>query len=167
MRFDVRSWRRTAGWTLLLALLTVSPVLAHSLGAECRLRGGRVEVEAYYDDDTPAGGATVRVLDADKREVATGRTDAQGRWTFAVPPPGAYTVIVDAGAGHRTTRKLTIPGGAAAAGPVSDGPPRAEFTRFPWAGLGVGVGVIAGLAALGYALARRKTPRGQDEGAMP
>lgn len=155
MRPGVRGWWEKAGLTALLILTAAGPARAHALGAECRLRGGRVEVEAYYDDDTPAGGATVRVLDEHKEEVASGRTDAQGRWTFPAPPPGQYAVVVDAGAGHRTTRTLTIPGGAAA-GTVSDGPPRAEFTRFPWGGLGIGLGLIAGAVLLLRALARRK-----------
>lgn len=169
MRACVRPWSKRAGLTALLALMAASPVWAHGLGAECRLRGGQVEVTAYYDDDTPAAGARVRLLDERKQEVVAGRTDAQGRWALPAPAAGKYEVVVDAGAGHRTTRTLTVPAGAAAstdaersdpdAPVISDGPTRAESTRFPWGNLGLGLGLIAGGALVVYALARRKIPR--------
>ncbi len=144
---------RVMGLALLLVPLTARPAPAHALGAECKVRGDKVEVEAYYDDDTPARDAKVRVFDADNAEVAAGRTDVLGRWSFPLPRPGKYEVVVDAGAGHRCTQKITVRAdpSAAAAPVVSDGPPREEFTRFPWLNLVLGIGLIGlvGLAVFG------------------
>jgi hypothetical protein len=164
---------RPLGWlcTLMVLLLGAYRAEAHGLGAECKLHGKRVELEAYFDDDTPARGATVRVEDVGRKAVAEGRTDAKGLWSFPRPQPGRYVVHVDAGAGHRTEVKVTIPEGEerpgdepaesgtappepAAPVTVSEGPGREEFTRFPWLKLGIGVAVIGGVAAA-FLISRR------------
>jgi hypothetical protein len=78
--------KRTAA--LLLWLLFAGSASAHALGVEARLKDGRVVVEAFYDDDTPARDARVVVRDEDRTAVAEGRTDGDGRWSFATPPAG-------------------------------------------------------------------------------
>src|SRR5262249_14147848 len=91
------------------ALLIARPASAHALGAECSIRQSQVEVEAYSSDDTPARAAWVRVLDNRQNQVAEGRTDDRGRWSFPVPLAGNYQVIVDAGTGHRTQIQIRVP----------------------------------------------------------
>jgi hypothetical protein len=161
---------------VLAGLLVSLRADAHALGAECKVIGDRVALEAYYDDDTPARDATVRVEDADKNVVATGHTDREGRWSFARPQPGKYVVVVDAGAGHRTRITLAIPAGQAnaeaapstSAGdecprcaepstPNSEAPvqvsaeaSREAFTAFPWLKLGVGLAVLAGIGVTAW-----------------
>src|SRR4051812_30615600 len=92
-----------------VVLGTAAPGFAHKLGAEAKLVGNRIEVEAYFDDNTPAAGARVIALDAAERTVADGRTDERGRWQFPKPDSGLYRLVVDAGAGHRAEVPLTIP----------------------------------------------------------
>jgi hypothetical protein len=143
---------------LFALLASDSPARAHGLGVQCKLRGGKVEVEAYFDDDTMARDARVQVRNMDGELVAKGRTDDKGRWYFPVPAPGKYNVIVDAGDGHRAREKITIPGTAThsavtqdpaeASVPLSEGPSREEFTRFPWLRALLGTGIIGG-ASLG------------------
>lgn len=153
---------------LLAALVIAGPADAHKLGAECRLHDGRVELEAYYDDDTPARDAHISVLDAEQQLVAEGRTDAKGCWSFAAPQPGSYVVTVDGGAGHRTHVNITLPSTSASTAPqqesacgnesasvtVSEGPHRAAFTGTPWMNLAVGVAILGGVGG-GFWLARR------------
>lgn len=164
----VRRKLLTAGPAVLLTLLTATEAHAHALSAECRLHGNQIEVQAYFDDDTPVRNAQVSVYGPARKEVARGRTDSQGRCTLPAPPPGTYEVIVDAGAGHRATLKITVPPrdsssedalldpSPEAAPLISDGPTREEFTRFPWGNVVLGLGVIAlgGLVLLG--LVRRR-----------
>ncbi len=160
-----------------LALLTGAtgdrPVSAHALGAECKLHGERVELEAYYDDDTPARDACIQVFDTDKRLRAEGRTDAQGRWSFSAPQPGRYQVLIDAGAGHITQLNLsiptrTMPSEAAAEMPLGDGPSRQDFTRFPWLKVGLGLAIIGAAVVMtqGVRFGLRKLARRPKEELM-
>jgi hypothetical protein len=167
---------------VLLVLTIHSRARAHALGAECKLNGKQVEVEAYYDDDTAARDAKVRVEDAAKRSVAEGVTDKAGRWSFPRPQTGRYLVVVDAGAGHRTQVRITVPPTGAAsvsasvtspddcsccdaspsssdAATISEGPPRDEFTRFPWLKLGIGLAVIGVLGVAFFVSWRMRTVR--------
>src|SRR5262249_9986424 len=120
---------------LLLALIAL-PALplaadAHNIGLECKLKGSRVHVEAFYDDDTPGAHAKMVVVDGEEKIVARGKTDANGEWSFPAPQPGQYEVRVDAGAGHRASKKITVPAENFVAEPaeeptISEGPGRAE-----------------------------------------
>ena len=142
---------------------------AHKLGADCKVNGNRVELEAYYPDDIPARDAQVRVEDSNHQLLAEGRTDTEGRWSFARPGAGTYRVIVDAGAGHRKEVKITLtanadtPSGTARSNAepetASDGPGRAAFTAYPWLRLGIGVAILAALGG-GFWIARRNTSSG-------
>jgi hypothetical protein len=125
-----------------LLLLTCQGARAHDLGATARLERGRVFVEAYFDDNTTPRNAHIAVTTSDGTVVTEGRSDENGRWSFAAPPPGEYQLTIDAGAGHKTTISLTIPGEGT--GPITHGPPRSEFTRTRWLGLGIGILLIAG-----------------------
>src|SRR5207237_711681 len=149
-----------AAVALVLVAGFAGPAAAHAIDAEAKLKDGTVTVEAFYDDNTPAENATVTITDPGGKVVAEGKTDARGVWAFPAPPPGKYNMVVDAGAGHRKTKELTIPAGKppattpaqstpAAAPPadrpgeeltVSDGPTRSEFTgpmRLVWAAAGL------------------------------
>jgi nickel transport protein len=137
------------GLLIFFALLGIaSPLRAHDLGVDCSIRKGKVVVEAFYDDDSPAVSAKVKVLNVQQAVVAEGMTDTKGLWTFPIPPPGKYQVIVDAGAGHRSAIRITVPAnerGSSGAGQslsISDRPPRADATRFPWVRIVIGVCAI-------------------------
>ena len=100
--------------SLLLLLVAALPVLAHQVGADCTVKDGRVEVEAYYSDDTPVRNARVSVRDAADKVVAEGRTDEKGRFRCRLLPSGLYRVTIDAGPGHTATVRLTVPAGKGA-----------------------------------------------------
>jgi hypothetical protein len=134
---------------------------AHDLGAQAKLHAGQVTLEAYYDDDTAASEAKVRVTDRSGNAVQTGTTNDKGLWIFPAPPPGKYRVVVDAGGGHRASIELIIPEGTSTGAgepatippaepkqTISSGPPREQFTQFPWLRLLMGLSVVAGLAWL-------------------
>lgn len=145
---------------MLLLLGCVGTTLAHDIGAQAKLHDGKVTLEAYYDDDTAASEAKVRVMDSSGSVVLTGTTNDKGIWIFPAPPAGKYRVVVDAGGGHRASTDLTIPEGSSTAPvgqptvpasepkqTISSGPSREQFTQFPWLRLGMGLVVVAGLAA--------------------
>jgi len=127
----------------LATLALVRSVSAHALGAECKVRADRIEVEAFFSDDTPAPGAAVAVADSANRVISEGKTDDYGKWSFALPAAGRYEITIDAGDGHRVTRALVVPAAGSAA---TDGPSREEFTRTPWAMVALGLAAIAVVA---------------------
>lgn len=132
---------------LALAMVPAS-ARAHAVGLEWRFRGDQVVIDVFYDDDSPAVRAKVRVLDGDK-EIETGLTDEKGGWSFARPAPGRYTIDVDAGAGHTVRETIAVPQIGADTETTQkgdDGRRRDNFTRFPWVGLLLGLLIIAGLA---------------------
>lgn len=132
---------RLFGRAAVLMLVVAGPVRAHNLGAECKIRGDRLELEAYFDDDTPARNARVMLKDSSDHPIAEGKTDHEGRCSFPAPTAGKYEVIVDAGDGHRHQQWITVPaGGVSIAG---DSPPREEFTRTPWLKIAMGLAFIA------------------------
>jgi hypothetical protein len=148
-----------------MAMLSPSLAWAHALGAECRLKNGKVNVSAFFDDDTPAVNAHVEIQDSQQTILAAGNTDARGQWSLAAPPAGRYSVIVDAGMGHRTQIAITVPGAEAAAQHFTreaqereqtiSASTRREFTRFPYLKVGLGLGSIF-LFSVAFLVARKK-----------
>src|SRR5438128_521802 len=143
----------------LLALLAFGVIAAearaHGLGVGWKVREGRIHVAAFFDDDTAPRYALVLVRNAVGDTIANGKTDTEGEWSFPTPKAGEYEVIVDAGGGHRTARKLIVRATGAeerqleftepshehqTAEPgvvVEGGDQRSEFTQFPWLRLAI------------------------------
>ena len=138
--------------TALLALVLLpAAVRAHNLDMDCRQVNQRLEIEAFFSDDTPTREALVKLFDDKNEIVATAKTDAKGKCSLPAFTPGKYEVLVDAGAGHRKRRPVTIVGtlpprpenDAASTSLPAGGVRRAEFTGFPWERAALGCGVIA------------------------
>ncbi|MSU77815.1 MAG: carboxypeptidase regulatory-like domain-containing protein [Gemmataceae bacterium] len=162
---------------LALAFLSVfaAPALAHRVFIAFAARENHIEIEAFYEDDTPAYTAKVKVVDDDGTTVAEGMTDAKGLWTFPAPKPGTYVVHLDAGAGHRLKKKLTVP----LMETKSDVPPSAnevptpsenssvetrdEQTRTPWARIGLGLAFIGGASGTLLLVSRMRQSRRTPE----
>lgn len=164
---------------IVVATLPFCPVTsahAHALGAECKLRGDHLEIEAFYSDDTPARHARVRILQADDAPpVFEGRTDEDGCWKCDKPKPGTYQVIVEAGLGHRAKLKVVVPdrqgetwaaqdelpldetkAGTEHAVKISEGLTRQEFTELSWLKIAIGVVAIAGFSFALWAARRQQ-----------
>lgn len=187
---------RSVLYLLVLACLAVSThrAHAHAIGVDCRLVetqiavawpmpfsvwsgpgslipisvvDRQVVVEAFYSDNTSARSARVELYDDEGKLLERGRADGRGVCRFQAPAPGAYRVVVNAGAGHRSSQSITIPGNDGGTSPSrsgthinSDGPTREEFTRFPWLNVIIGLSIIA-TVALVVLLARRADRTGQ------
>ena len=100
--------------SLILLIFLAAPVAAHQVGADCTVKDDRIDVEAYFSDDTPVRQARVTVRDEGDKVVAEGRTDDKGKWQCRLLPAGLYRVGVDAGPGHKATVRLKVPEGKGA-----------------------------------------------------
>ncbi len=142
---------------VLLMLWASPPVYAHNISAEFRLQEDKIEVVAFYDDESLAPGTKVTVTDTKENLIAQGRTNSEGIWHFPLPQPGQYQVKIDAGAGHARTIRVTV--ADSNTGEIdSDSPTRQEIADSRWSQLFLGLGTI-GIIALGMLIAvhlRRK-----------
>lgn len=90
----------------LIAICT-SSVFAHAMRVKCSEKGKQVEVEVFFEEDEPAGNALVKILNRDLQVVYSGTADQGGKWSFARPAPGKYTVQA-AHTGHRAEQEIEI-----------------------------------------------------------
>ena len=67
-----------------------------------------VRIGAFFDDESPMKGASVRLTDREGGVVAEGKTDERGFYTWTNPAPGYFVVIADDGAGHRGRQTFTL-----------------------------------------------------------
>jgi hypothetical protein len=125
-----------------LMLLVTLPVWAHQLHLDWQLRSGQIEMTAYYDDDTPADEADVRLLDAAGTLIGTTKTDERGMAYLPIPKEGTYRLEVKH-IGHRASWELHFD----PVGEVSE--PRNESEHLVphlalWQRLLLGFGIIFG-----------------------
>lgn len=107
-------------------LFTTSPAFAHKLIVDARVKGDRIRVEAFYDDDTPAQKAKVIVENEEKKVVAEGRTDDRGLWSCPLPVPGIYVVRAES-VGHAAKETLVVAEPSTKPSP----PPSGDFEQLP------------------------------------
>ena len=91
-----------------VALLVPPRASAHDLKATVNPEVDPIRVEAAFDDDTPADGARVAVIDGEGNTIAAGVLDEKGVWSFAKPGPGTYRIVVEL-PGHRDVVFLEVP----------------------------------------------------------
>src|SRR5688572_1872536 len=103
----MRSFLVPAFVAVVLLGITATPAWSHDLGGQAKLIKGQIEIEAYYDEGSDARGATVQVLNAQKKVVASGVTNARSVWTCKLLPPGEYTARIKHG-GHLGIVKFAI-----------------------------------------------------------
>lgn len=93
----------------LSSLFAPSPSRAHRPCADYIIRADRqIQIDGWFDPgDTPMKGAKVQVFRPGQQLLLEGQMDDNGTFVFRVAEAEPLEVIVNAGAGHRTT--LTIP----------------------------------------------------------
>ena len=85
----------------LVAVLLVGPALAHTPLCSCFDNGdGSITCEGGFSDGSSASGVQMRVEDKSGKILIEGKMDEDSEYTFD-QPKGDYTVVFDAGEGHR------------------------------------------------------------------
>lgn len=141
--------------TITLLFVASLPAFAHRLHVSARVDADRVRIEAYYDDDTPAQEAKITILQGET-VIVEGRTDDKGVFEFLKPNPGSYEVR-GASTGHTAKEDFEI-AELPSTEKKADVDDREEKTRTPWRRIGMGLGLILGVAIASFLL-RRSTPR--------
>lgn len=63
---------------------------------------GRIDIEVYFSDGTPARYVDVKVYYPDGSIYSEGKTDEEGKFSFEPDRPGNWKVIAEGAMGHRT-----------------------------------------------------------------
>jgi nickel transport protein len=132
------------GVVVLLALgVFTTPALAHRVLVFAYAEGDTIHTESKFIPDTPVRQGKVQVLDQKTgKELLTGKTDDQGKFSFKIPAEAAtqkmdLNIVVEAAMGHRGSWLLkagsylsgATPGKAAAPAPASPAAPAAPQTK--------------------------------------
>ena len=132
------------GVFLILALCAVAtPALAHRVLVFAYAEGDTIHVEGKFVPDTPIRQGKVLVLDQKTgKELLTGQTNDQGRFSFKIPAEAAaekmdLKIVVEAAMGHRGEWLLkagsylsgSLPGKAEKPAPAAAAAPRAPETK--------------------------------------
>ena len=92
--------KRLITLSLFIALAT-TPALAHTPLCSCYDNGdGSITCEGGFSDGSSASGVEMRVKDDSGKIMVQGKMDEDSEYTFE-QPRGKYTVVFDAGEGHR------------------------------------------------------------------
>lgn len=89
-----------------LILLLAASAFAHGLNVFAWLENDQIITQCDFGKGHPAANASIRIYDnINRKELAQGRTNAQGKFTFAVPSVirdgHGLLIVADAGQGHR------------------------------------------------------------------
>ncbi|MFP4476674.1 MAG: hypothetical protein ACLFOY_14040 [Desulfatibacillaceae bacterium] len=120
---SILSWRTLAA-AILLLVLSSAPVRAHRVIVFAWVEGGKVHVESSFPGGDPVVEGRVNVYDEQGNVVVEGKTDRQGRFSFAPPKIEDLRVEVVAGQGHMedwTVRAGELPGVESARREAGDG----------------------------------------------
>lgn len=123
---------------LMLSLLLAGPAGAHSLRVFARVENGMVSGYGFFvGGGRPQDVSWIAAMEG--AEIARGRTDAEGGFSFPAPDPvtGPVTITINSGEGHVAARELGVERFGQAAAPAGQGvvvSPAAEGTAAPEGG---------------------------------
>jgi len=120
-----------------IILLSVS----HTLCAKVEIQGTNLRIEAWFDNETPADGAKVKLL-SNKKTLHEVVTDERGLCSIPAPGAGNYTIDVNAGGGHRTEITFTI---EAAVEEQTAGADKESVFQRRWLGAVMGLVIIVAM----------------------
>lgn len=135
----------------LIALILFS--IPHNLCAKVEIQGTNLRIEAWFDNETPADGAKVKLL-SNKKTLHEAVTDEKGFCSIPAPGAGNYSIDVNAGGGHRTEITFTIE--AAVDEQTAGADKESVFQRRIWGAI-IGLGVIVALTFAGRIAFRKST----------
>lgn len=138
--------------TAFLILAVTLSLHAHKINLFAELIDGKLSVEAYFAGGGSCKSCTLEVRDSHGEVIHQEKMSAQGRseMTLAQLPP--YTVVVDAGLGHKAEVRVLsgthVSGESDAHAPHPAEPMRQEPESLPVGKIALGLLLIAGAVVL-------------------
>jgi nickel transport protein len=84
-----------------LVMITAAAAHAHKVYIYAWVEGDTVYTESYFGAKRKVQNSPVRVFDPSGREVAQGRTNDRGEFSFKAPAKTDLRIVVEAGMGHK------------------------------------------------------------------
>ena len=137
-----------------IATIMFFVVLApHNLCAKVEIKDNTLRIEAWFDNETPADGAKVKLL-ANKKTLHEAITDERGLCSIPTPALGSYLIEVNAGGGHRTEVAFSLE--AEVSEQTAGADKESVSQRRIWGAI-IGLGVIVALTFAGRLAFRKPT----------
>jgi nickel transport protein len=138
LRAKILTVLRVQGLLLLLVLAAwTTPARAHRVLVFAYAEGDTIHTESKFVSDTPVRQGKILVLDAKTgRELLTGQTDDQGKFSFKIPAAAAaekmdLKIVTEAAMGHRGEWLLKADSYLGRAKPASGPAPAPEAPTTP------------------------------------
>jgi hypothetical protein len=134
------------------ALVWTASLWAHDLQVRVQQAGPAVLAHTTYAGSEPAAGAAVLVYAPGKQETEyqSGRTDANGVFSFVPDREGEWRFVVDDGMGHRAETPIAVSADAAGGLHGTAQPPMSMALK-----LITGLAIIVGATGFLYGLKSR------------
>jgi len=98
--------RSVIALTVALVLGVTALALAHAVVLWAYVEDGRLYVEAFFSSGKKVKNAEVVVLDAEGKQLLSGKTNDQGLVDFPAPPRQALTIKLELSHGHQAEFKI-------------------------------------------------------------
>lgn len=127
LSFHYFRFRRLVSGSAFFALFFVlppGPAQAHRVTVFAWVEGETVHTESKFSGGKPVKEGEVLVYDLEGNQLLSGKTDAQGDFSFPIPKRTGMRIVIQAGMGHRG--EWTIPAGEVAPDGLKPEPPAAR-----------------------------------------
>lgn len=85
----------------LLSVMYLGTLCAHKINLFAYDEAGTLYVQSYFTKSSPCKQCTVRLMDAQQKELVLLKTDEEGKASIKLPS-SAFTIMVEGGMGHQT-----------------------------------------------------------------
>lgn len=85
----------------LLSVICLGTLWAHKINLFAYDEAGILYVQSYFTKSSPCKQCTVRLMDAQQKELVLFKTDEEGKASIKLPS-SAFTIMVEGGMGHQT-----------------------------------------------------------------
>ncbi|NOZ63645.1 MAG: hypothetical protein GXO71_01640 [Caldiserica bacterium] len=96
---------------LCFLLLLSSSLFAHRVNVFAYKEGGKICLEGYFSDGTPARNSKIEVYNPEGKKILEGKTDEKGEFSFPIPgEKGNLKIVLLASMGHRGETSISVGG---------------------------------------------------------
>jgi nickel transport protein len=104
----LRGIERLSSLICILILFSTSlPAFAHGVHVFAWVVGDTVYSESSFPDGRPVQDGVLQVYDSENQLLLSGKTDSEGRFSFAIPKREDLILVLDASLGHRARYVVT------------------------------------------------------------